>query len=198
MLLHLLCAVTIKAPTDLTFVRHGETVANATGKYNSHTIDTFSKKGQAQVDRLTKDLLAEKPFDIILVSPSPRALNTIAPYLKARRKQAIVWPLLYECCTEKRPENAHATSFKFGLKIAVPGAIAAQFTFLTGENKYPAPTDYNEGLSQVNASVAEFHKKFAGKRVLIVGHSGHGGQFLRSLTGKAIRLQNAKPVNYRL
>ena len=196
--LPLFCAVASLATTDLTFVRHGETLANATGKYNSHTIDTFSKKGQAQVERLTKDLLAQKPYDIILVSPSPRALNTIAPYLKARNKQAIVWPLLYECCTERRPADAHATTFKFGVRIAIPSAIAPQFRLVTGEDKYPAPKDYNEGLAQVNASITEFKRKYRGKRILIVGHSGHGGQFLRILTGKPTRLQNASPVTVNL
>lgn len=191
----ILFAATTLATTDLIFVRHGETVANATGKYNSSTIDTFSKKGQTQVDRLTQNLLAGQGFDVILVSPSPRALNTIAPYLRAKGKQAAVWPLLYECCTTKRPSKAHATKFGFGVKIAVPGKIAKQFTFLPNQNRYPDPKDYNEGLAQVNMSVAEFRKKYTGKRVLIVGHSGHGGQFLKALTGKAIRLENASPVS---
>ena len=190
----LLCVITIAQTTDLTFVRHGETIANATGVYNSHTIDTFSKKGQAQVDRLTKDLLMERPYDIILVSPSPRALHTIAPYLKAKGINATVWPLLYECCTMKRLTGAHATSFKYGLNIAVPGPVAAQFTMHPTEKAYPAPKDYNEGLAQVNATVAEFRKRYAGKRVLIVGHSAHGGQFLKAMIEKSIQLRNASPV----
>ncbi len=190
----LLCSLTIAASTDLTFVRHGETIANATGKYNSQTIDTFSKKGQDQVARLTRDLMTQPAYDVILVSPSPRALNSIAPYLKATRKQALVWPLLYECCTEKRPADARATSFKFGVKIAIPGAIAPQFMMARDQINYPAPKGYNEGLAQVAASVAEFRKKYLGKRVLIVGHSGAGGQFLKAFTGKAIRLENASPV----
>ena len=191
-------ALTLVSTTDLTFVRHGETVANATGAYNSHTIDTFSKKGQGQVDRLTRDLLVAQAYDIILVSPAPRALYTIAPYLKALRKQAIVWPLLYECCTMRRPANAHATSFSYGLKIAVPGNLLPQFTLLQNQIRYPASKDYNEGLAQVNLSVAEFRRKYTGKRVLIVGHSGHGGQFLKALTSKAIRLENASPVSVKI
>jgi hypothetical protein len=156
--LPLLCALAIKASTDLTFVRHGETVANATGKYNSHTIDTFSIKGQEQVDQLTRELIAEKPYDIILVSPSPRALNSIAPYLKMKGKNALVWPLLYECCTEKRPSNAHATSFKFGVKIAIPGPIADRFHLDPTQNRYPAPQGYNQGLAQVITSISEFKR----------------------------------------
>ncbi len=197
MLVPLFISLSMRSVTDFTFVRHGETIANATGKYNSQTIDTFSKKGQEQVNRLTQDLMTETQYDVILVSPSPRALYTIAPYLKAKGKKAIVWPLLYECCTMKRPADAHATTFKFGFKIAVPGPIAAQFTVKASENRYPMPSDYNEGLAQVNASVAEFRKKYAGKRVLIVGHSGHGGQFIKALTGKTMRVDNASPIKLR-
>ncbi|MEI7985900.1 MAG: histidine phosphatase family protein [Armatimonadota bacterium] len=193
----LLCTLTIATTTDLTFVRHGETIANATGKYNSQTIDTFSKKGQDQVARLTRDLLVEQPYDVILVSPSPRAMNSIAPYLKAKGKVGTVWPLLYECCTEKRPANAKATSFNFGVKIAIPTAISGQLKIGTLGDRYPAPKGYNEGLAQVAASVAEFKKKFLGKRVLIVGHSGAGGQFIKAFTGKAIRLENASPLKFR-
>ena len=189
-----LCALSMVQTTDLTFVRHGETIANATGKYNSQTIDTFSKKGQDQVARLTRDLLTERPYDVILVSPSPRAMNSIAPFLRTKGKVAIVWPLLYECCTEKRPPNAKATSFKFGVKIAIPSAISGQLVLNQPGAQYPAPKGYKEGLAQVAASVAEFKKKYLGKRVLIVGHSGAGGQFIKAFTGKSIRLENAAPV----
>lgn len=195
--LSLIFAISMVQITDLTFVRHGETIANATGKYNSRTIDTFSSKGNAQVAKLTKQLLAEKPFDVVLVSPSPRALNTIAPYLKIRERKAMVWPLLYECCTEKRPANAKATSFKFGGKIAIPSMISPYFQVGRYENLYPAPKGYNEGLAQVEASVSEFRKKYLGKRVLIIGHSGAGGQFLRLLVKKSLRLENAAPVKFR-
>jgi broad specificity phosphatase PhoE len=190
----ILLAIHLVQVTDLTFVRHGETLANATGKYNSHTIDTFSAKGQVQVGKLTKALLTERPFDVILVSPSPRALNTIAPYLTVKKRQALVWPLLYECCTEKRPAAAHATTFRYGGKVLVPTIISPHFQVGRNDNRYPAPKGYDEGLAQVEATVAEFRKKYAGKRVLIIGHSGHGGQFIKALTGKSIRLQNAAIV----
>lgn len=196
MAIPLLLALSMVTTTDLTFVRHGETIANATGKYNSKTIDTFSKKGEAQVKALTQKLLKEKPYDIILVSPSPRALKTIAPYLKEIHRQALVWPLLYECCTSKRPANAHATKFTYSKQqVDVPSLIAPQFRIGRYDIYLPNSPDYNAGLAQVSASVAFFKKTYAGKRVLIVGHSGHGGQFLHAFTGKYIRLENASPVH---
>ena len=111
---------------DLTFVRHGETVANATGKYNSRTLNTLSEKGKQGVAALTERLKKQARFDLILVSPSERALRTIAPYLAATRQKATVWPLLYECCTG--PKQAEAKGpLKFSGKIKIPEDIARYF-----------------------------------------------------------------------
>jgi broad specificity phosphatase PhoE len=181
-------------PTDLVFVRHGETVANATGHYSSRTLNVFSPKGQAGVDALTKRLLAAPPFDRILVSPSPRALRTIAPYLRAAHRKATIWPLLYECCTGRRPKHAAPTRFSFGEKIRPPKDIADLFVVLPGQDRVPVASDYDSGLAQVEASLAEFRSRYLGGRVLLVGHSGHGGQLLHGLTGGWRKLANCREV----
>lgn len=192
----LFCLASLATKTDLTFVRHGETIANATGKYNSKTIDTFSARGEKQVAALTQILLKQRPYDVIVVSPSPRALKTIAPYLRASNRQAMVWPLLYECCTSKRPADAHATKFTFSKnQVNVPSLIAPQFLIDRFNIYLPSSPDYNAGLAQVQATVAAFKKKYAGKRILVVGHSGHGGQFLKALTGKSYQVLNASPIH---
>jgi len=199
MILPLVAVVALfQKPTDLTFVRHGETVANATGRYNSKTLNAFSEKGQKGVDALTTRLLAEPKFDRILVSPSPRALKTIAPYLKASHQTAIVWPLLYECCTGRRPAHAAATKFTYSGKITLPADIASLFVIKSGYDKYPNAPDYNSGLAQVDASVAEFRQLLSGGRVLLVGHSGQGGQFLHQLTDKWIKIENTRPYKFEL
>lgn len=195
----ILAAVAIgNRPTDLTFVRHAETLANATGKYNARTLDTFSPKGSKQVERLTKELLASRPFGRILVSPSPRAMRTVLPYLKATGQKATIWPLLYECCTQKRPSDAHREPYKWGGKISIPADCAGYFLMTPGQDRYPAPASYNEGLMQVEDSLSQFRSRFEGGRILIVGHSGHGGQFLHALTGRWIRVENAKPMAFAL
>lgn len=184
----------IASQTDLVFVRHGETFANATGRYNSKTLNEFSDKGKSEVEALTGRLLRQPKFDRILVSPSPRALRTIAPYLKATHQKATVWPLLYECCTGHRPKNAAATHFSFGATIRIASDIAMLFTVEPGHDRYPNSPDYNSGLAQVEASLAEYKLRFAGGRVLMVGHSGHGGQFLHALTGRWRKIENCKEV----
>ena len=185
-------ALAVFAPCRLTFVRHGETVANATGKYNARTIDTFSAKGARQVRDLAASLQKQPKYDLILVSPSPRALRTAAPYLKATGQKATVWPLLYECCTG-RPSGKSATKFGWGGKITLPKDIAGLFR-LAPTAQYPSSPTWGAGLAQVEASVRQFKRDYARGRVLIVGHSGHGGQFLARLDGKKRHLENAKPV----
>ena len=178
----------------VTYVRHAETVANATGKYNAKTLNTFSAKGKAQVQALTKRLLKAGKFDEILVSPAPRTLQTIAPYLAATGQRARIWPLLYECCTGRRPKGAHPTKFAMGPRIEVPTAYRDLFILNVGEDRYPVSADYNAGLAQVRASVNQFGKTYTNERVLIVGHSGHGGQFIFALTGMRRHVENAKEI----
>lgn len=198
MLTPLLALSLLRSGTDLTFVRHAETEANASGHYSAKTLNSFSQKGQAQVSELTRKLLSGAPYDAILVSPSPRAMRTILPYLKASRQTATIWPLLYECCTQKRPAGARSEPFKWDGKVAIPADCKGHFKTLAGEDHLPVATTYNQGLGQVAASLEEFRSKLAHGRVLLVGHSGHGGQFLHGLTGKWRKVENAQPMSFHL
>ena len=184
--------------TQITFVRHAETVANATGKYNSRTLNSFSAKGQAQISALTDRLSQSLGFDHILVSPSPRAMSTIAPYLAATRQRAVIWPYLYECCTGRRPQGAHATSFGWGPKITVPADMSGLFSVPPGADRFPVAPDYNSGLAQVQAGLEAFRKMRLRGRVLLVGHSGQGGQMIFGLTGKRRKVDNATEITFAL
>lgn len=192
---HLALLVFVPAKIDLTFVRHGETVANATGLYSNKTLNAFSDKGKKQVASLTDRLRAEKPYDLIFVSPAERTLRTIAPYLRATRRRAIVWPLLYECCTMKRPVDAHATTFKYVGKVKIPRDLQGLFTVYSNQSLLPDAPDYNSGLAQVQQELKGL-KGQAGKRILLVGHAGNGGQILHALTGKWIKVDNGQDYHY--
>ena len=187
-----LIAALALTPKHLTFVRHSETVANATGRYNAKTLNAFSAKGELLVAALTEKLIREPRPDAIYVSPSPRALRTVAPYLRRTGQRATVWPLLYECCTE-RPRKPEAKGFSYGAKVEIPSDVKGLFVVLPGQDRLPAPKDYGEGLVQVRRSVEAF-RRLPGNRVMLVGHSAHGGLFLKALTGKAYRVENAKPI----
>lgn len=85
-----------------------------------------------------------------------------------------------------------------GGKISVPPDLAPLFLIERGEDRFPNSPDYNSGLAQSAASVREFRRRFSGGRVLVVGHSGHGGQFLYALVGKRLKVDNAKEMRFRL
>ncbi len=187
-----LIAALALTPKSLTFVRHSETVANATGRYNARTLNVFSAKGEALVLALTERLVKEPLPDAIYVSPSPRALRTIAPYLRRTGQRATVWPLLYECCTE-RPRKPEAKGFAYGAKVEIPSDLRGLFVVVPGQDRLPAPKDYGEGLAQVRRTVEGF-RRLQGGRVMLVGHSAHGGLFLKAITGKAYRVENAEPI----
>ncbi|RYG88745.1 histidine phosphatase family protein [bacterium] len=184
--------------TVVTFVRHAETVANATGRYNGKTLNVLSAKGRQQAEAVVAPLERLGRFDVILISPSERVQTTFAPYLRATRQQATVWPLLYECCTGRRSSGPAKGPLKFGSKITVPTAYASLYRVEPGHDRYPVAPDYARGLVQVDASVREFRARYLGKRVLLLGHSGHGGQFIHAMTGKWRKIDNTAILRFSL
>ena len=82
---------------NVTILRHGQTVGNATGDYSTQANDVLSAVGVEQAERLAAGL-AGYQFDAIYCSPLERALKTIAPYLRENGRSAEVWPELAEVC----------------------------------------------------------------------------------------------------
>lgn len=191
----LLAALLLAPPTQIYFVRHGETQANATGKYNSRTVDAFSELGQKQVAGLTKTLMPMR-FDAIVVSPSPRALRTIYPYLHATHQKAVIWPELYECCdahSKTRP-SLMSKGIRFGAPITLPKDIADAFVLTRGKDHFLQTNSYDDGLKQIAFAAKNLTAEFPGKRVLVVGHSLHGGRMIELLQGKPM-LGKVRPAN---
>lgn len=175
-------------PMEIVFVRHGETIANATGRYNRNTIDTFSALGEKQVAALTPKLQKMR-FDAIVVSPSPRALKTVAPYLRSRPgTRAEVWPELYECCDahSKKVKGPTSKEPRYGGQVPLPASIASLFTLVPGKDRYILVPSYEDGLRQIEMSARRLRATYGGtgKTVLVVGHSLHGGRLIELLQGK--------------
>jgi broad specificity phosphatase PhoE len=173
---------------ELVFMRHAETVANATGRYNSRTIDTLSQLGVKQVAAVTSRLNGMK-FDAIVVSPSPRALKTIAPYLRAHPgTRAEVWPELYECCDNntKKVKGPTSAQIRFGGMVKLPSDLAPLLYLSPLNNRFILAPSYQDGLRQVRLTASSLKRRFGGtgKTVLVVGHSLHGGRLIELLQGK--------------
>jgi len=182
-------ALLVLAPrsTEIIFVRHGETVANATGHYNNRTINAFSERGKKQVEALTVKLRGMK-FDTIVVSPSERALRSIAPYLRATHRTATIWPELLECCSQPPSARSKPASPKvrYGSKITVPKDLVGLFTLRPGGERYIDAPTFNDGLRQIKMGWQLIVHDFgnSGKTVLVVGHSIEGGRMMEMLQGK--------------
>jgi broad specificity phosphatase PhoE len=195
--------VALQRPMELDFVRHGESLANATGKYNSRTIDTFSERGEKEVSALTKELNGQR-FDAIVVSPSPRALKTIAPFLRAHGLRAEIWPELYECCdaNTKKIKGLTSPQIRFGAKIKLPADLAPLFALVPNHDRFILAPSYDDGLRQIELAADRLKRTFGGtgKRVLVVGHSLHGGRMIELLEGKPmtgrVRPENARVMRF--
>jgi broad specificity phosphatase PhoE len=197
MLLTTAIALIALKPTEIVYVRHAETQANATGKYNARTLNAFSIRGEKQVADLTQRLKFEK-FDAIIVSPSPRALKTIAPYLRSHGTKAEIWPELYECCHQPKSQRSKpaAAKMQFGQRIEWNSTLDGLFSLRSGGERYILSPTYNDGMRQIKQLRTVLVDKFggSGKRVLVVGHSIVGGHLLAMLTGKRLQVQNASPI----
>lgn len=183
----------------LVFVRHGETLANATGRYGHRTIDTFSDKGERQVADLTRTL-DRSSFDAIVVSPSPRALRTIAPYLRSHRLVAEIWPELYECCdaNTKKIKGLSSPRIRYGGPVRVPAGLEGLFVVNPRNNRFILAPSYDDGLRQIQLAADRLRREYGGtgKTVLVVGHSLHGGRMIELLEGKPM-LGKVRPDNAR-
>lgn len=186
------------APKAILFTRHAETVANATGKYNRTTLNQISERGKTQIARLTKSLMGWK-FDRIVVSPSERALRTIAPYLRATRQKAEIWPELYECCdgNSRKVKGPTAMTLRPGARFVVPADLRDLFIVNPGSDRLFNVPSYEDGLMQVRAAAAKV-KADNSARLLVVGHSLQGGRMIEVLLGSApkgkLKPENATPI----
>lgn len=78
----------------ITFIRHGQSTANAGGITVAHHAIPLSSLGELQAKSLSK-LLPENP-SMIITSSFHRAQQTAAPYAKRVGMCASVHPLLHE------------------------------------------------------------------------------------------------------
>lgn len=168
---------------DIYVVRHAETLANVTGVHDSHSDNTLSERGLAQVDALTRSL-ANHRFDAVLVSPAERALLTIQPYLRQSGSVGVIWPELIECCWQQ--ERGEDGSLQTGQAIHVPAEIAAQFTFRDGDSTFAyANRNHADGVAQVRQAVSLLKQHYynSDKRILIVMHYHAGTVLMGELLG---------------
>jgi broad specificity phosphatase PhoE len=196
----LLAPCVLQAQVEITFVRHAESEANATGRYNSKTLNVLSAKGKEQVKQLTKEL-GMKRFDMIAISPAGRAIQTIVPFLRASGQTGTIWPELNECCHEKgAARKIPAGKMGYGATITIPEIWQAVVKIDPNHSKFVNVSNYQEGMIQVRMSYDRLKSEFKNhKRILLVGHSLAGARLFTLLFGKEkpIKIDNAKIYQFR-
>lgn len=173
------------------FIRHAETVANASGETGGggpvEDHDTLTALGERQSVALKNYLVQENITpDMVIVSPSLRTQKTIEPFLIATGLTGEIWVELNECCGEEptgEPLPSVRPETKWKMKI---GLISDRFTFRTADDSYFWwPQTYEEGLFMVKTAHTRLLDKFSqgGKTLIIVGHAVNAGVLLGLLRG---------------
>lgn len=173
------------AALEIYFVRHAETLANVSGVHTTKNSSTFTQRGEEQIKALTSQLKGHQ-FDAILVSPLPRALNTVLPYLQAISRTAEVWPELAECCWQ----SPQSSPVKGELVAAAPISLSDEqlryFTFRDSASQFNYRNgSYSDGVAQVSHGVQLLKQRYFGtnQTILIVGHYHSGKVLISNLLG---------------
>jgi len=160
----------------LIFVRHGQTIGNATGIYDTSYHGDLSDLGKAQAERLAERLKVYT-FDAILCSPAKRTMETILPYLKANHLRAEIWPELFEGI--------------FAGRVEIPDELKPYFYPREGieDLVFPLKKDLPNNHEIIQESVDRIIESYGGRecRILVVGHYHQGGRFIEAFLGLEMR-----------
>lgn len=174
----------------LYLVRHGESMGNATGDYSTKVHDSLSEKGWLQAHALA-DRLGRTRFDAVYCSPLLRALQTVYPYAKARRRTVEIWPELAESCWHEdrtvRPETPE-TGLRLVPHVWDNDLNRKFFAWRDARALQPAgDEDYSQGLYRVGRAAGLLAERHAGRdhRVLVVSHGYTLSRLIEFLLGEA-------------
>ena len=173
--------------TELTFVRHGETVWNLEGRMQGHMDSALSELGLAQA-RAVAEALAGQPFDAIYSSDLGRARRTadisaerIGLEVRAdaglrERNLGLFQGLTGAECGERHPEE--------------------YARFRSGDPDYviPGGESVRQRIDRAVACGDEIARRHPGGRIVLVAHGGVLDAFFRHTLG----LDIAAPRRYSL
>lgn len=174
-----------KSVLDIFFIRHAETIGNATGDYSNNKGETLTEKGHRETFELIKKL-DKNSYNYILVSPSYRTRMTIQPYLKKHRLTAEIWPEIAECCWQRK-KPIHKPCLKAdGKKITIAPQSKSLFIFRDkNSDRFYKTNSYGQGLCQIEDAFNLLKEKFwfSGKKIVIISHGNFGRMLIIRLLG---------------
>lgn len=165
------------------FVRHGESVANATKRHSpdhGHETDRLTPKGQRQATTLGKRLASEK-IEKIFSSPMTRAQETAAGIAKVLKLPVEIHPELYET---RKSEKFYETGSR---------DTHHHVNWMTANADDPRYTEGGaESFSEIMKRVKQFEAELLdskAERVAVVSH----GDFLCFFLGHVLFRDSFKP-----
>jgi len=157
---------------NVTILRHGQTVGNATGDYSTTANDVLSDYGYEQAERLVGGLVGYQ-FDVIYCSPLERAMKTIAPYLRENGRSAELWPELAEACWQADHSTPIPSRTHSPRPITIEKDLEEMFTLLDGNAVLPFDDEvFQEGFARIDRAHERLlaRHKDTTDRVLVVCH----------------------------
>ncbi len=170
---------------NLTILRHGQTVGNATGDYSTTANDVLSDYGYEQAERLVAGL-AGYQFDVIYCSPLERAMKTIAPYLRENGRSAEIWPELAEACWQADHDVPMPERTEPVRPIILEAELDGLFTLLNGHTALPYDDEvFQEGFERIDRAHERLLARHSGTtdRVLVVAHWYLSSRLIETLLG---------------
>lgn len=169
---------------EVVFVRHGETVANVSGRYTSATVNRLTENGVRKASEVAA-LLSKETFDEIIVSPAPRCVETAHHLLKRVGLRAAVWPELEEVSTSTLRDKSKGGKPELGGPIQLPPQLATWVRFDRKADRSHLRSDSEAAaLVQVEWAARRLHQRARqGGKILVFGHSLIGSRIIEVLLG---------------
>lgn len=187
-----------KKTLNIYFLRHIQTVANVTNRYNDSTESNYSDYGKSQLKGIPEYLKGYK-FDAIIVSPKNRTICTIYPYLKANNLMGEIWPEVAECCWHSSGDTITPSINRNSCSdIVINDTLQMYFKLREDAIGKLYPTiNYFDGKKQVNDAYNLLKEKYfnTDKTILIVSHALFGARLFEALLNKPYTefdIKNAK------
>lgn len=165
-------------PTMVTIVRHGETDDNKEKRFIGSRPTPLNETGRTQAKEFA-DKLNSNDFDLVISSPLQRARET-AEIINAK----LNLPIEFDARIQERNFGVIEGMTWDEIEKEMPELAKSM------NESYQIDLPEGESLESVNARIDEFiddlKTKYAGKRILIVTHTGATRIFRRRLGGESV------------
>jgi len=156
------CMSFLSTRMKITIARHGETEENLKGIIQGHLPGKLSKLGKEQAKKLALRLKDGK-FDVVFSSDLKRAKDTIKEIMKYHKDV----PIFYNEELRERYLSVYQGKKKSEINW---DKIKDEFNMLDG--KPGGVESFREVEKRAKKFLDRIHKKYLGKKILIVAHGG--------------------------